>query len=167
MMKKLSCLVTILATFAAGCDSAAREATPAQVAERETAFRQACAAESLALSANDDLATIQTSLLTIDPSDPTASISRAATEAALQYSTVFQQHAALQHGVFARLDSAVNRATTTADSARYIEAAGAFSIRRPDAGTLEANVASAYQAQFLGILRNPEHPCSLSLPAAE
>ena len=148
-----------------GCGDQEREVTPEQRAERESAFREACAAQALAVSADESLATIQSTLLTLDPGDPTMSVSRAATEAAMEYSVAYQNHAALRLGAFAHLDSAVNTASTTADSARYIERAGSFTIRNPDAGTLEANVSNAYQAAFIEVLGDPNHPCNWNTPS--
>jgi hypothetical protein len=163
-MKKRFIQSAALALVLSGCGDRDRPVTPEQMAEREAAFRQACAAQELALAADENLATIQTSLLTLDPKDPASAVSRAATEAAIQYSTAYQGHAALQLGAYAHLDSAVNNATTTADSARYIERAGSFTIRNPEAGTLEANVINAYQADFLQLLEDPNHRCNWDTP---
>jgi hypothetical protein len=158
-------VVAMLSMAIWGCDAPEeRPPTAAQLATREAAWRQACAARELATVSEDDISTLEASLGSIDPADPIGALSRRATEAALEFGRAFQRHAELRTRAYAQLDSAVNYATTTADSARFLERAATFTIRAPEPNTVEANVMESYVQRLNGILSDPDHRCNWDTP---
>ncbi|HUE95567.1 MAG TPA: hypothetical protein VMN39_02860 [Longimicrobiaceae bacterium] len=159
-MRNIGILLLIIATFLTGC----REETevpvpPAVLLQRAAAFRQACAARELAAAAAEDLAILE------ELSDPGGSeLMQVAARGAADFARAYHRHAELRVGAYALLDSAVNFATTTADSARYVERAGAFTVLLPQEGTVEANVLRSYQAKFSAILGDDDHRCNWDIP---
>jgi hypothetical protein len=151
----------------AGCSDEGGDAPSAeQLVMRETAWRYACAARELETSAADDVATLEASLESIDPADPMAAITRQATGAALEFGNAFYRHAELRTGAYANRDSAVNSATVSADSVRYVDRAESFTIRVPREGTVEANVLARYEERLTAILQNEDHRCNWDTPFA-
>lgn len=154
-----------VAVVATACgDTDTRPESPLVRAEREAAYRQACAARLLAEEAEDDLQVLEETLAALDPSEPATQLGRQTTMAALGFARAYERHADLRRTAYAYMDSAVNHAATSADSARYIERAGAFSIRSPEEGTVEANVLASYQADLSAVLENANHPCNWDFP---
>lgn len=148
--------------LAAGCSDGGE--APEIRAQRESVHRQACVANILAERADDNVRTLIDALASADPSDPIGQITRRATESALEFARAYQRHAELRVGAYGYLDSAVNRAATPADSARYADRASSFLIRIPAEGTVEANVMNSYQNDFLALLSDPNHPCNWDFP---
>jgi hypothetical protein len=132
--------------------------------ERVAAYRQACAARVLAERAQDDLETLTGTFDALDPDDPISQIASRTTGAALSFGRAYNDHAQLRATAYAYLDSAVNHSATAADSVRYIDRAGRFSIRLPAEGTVEANVFTNYQENLAALLSNPDHPCNWDIP---
>jgi hypothetical protein len=158
-------LILASVTVVAACgDRAARVESPEVRFERESAFRQACAARLLAQRAQNDLQLLEMASLGADPSDPAAEISRRATAAAVEYARAYERHAELRAGAYANLDSAVNHAETTADSTRFVQRAGSYSLRLPAEGTVEGNVLNSYQADLSSLLADVNHPCNWDFP---
>ncbi len=153
--------LTSLAVVAACGD---RGEPPEARAQRESVHRQACVANVLADRANDNVQTLNDALAGADPSDPVGQITRQATASALEFARAYQRHSELRLGAYSYLDSAVNRANTAADSARYAERASSFLVRIPADGTVEANVLNSYQNDFLVLLSDPNHPCNWDFP---
>jgi hypothetical protein len=151
-------------TFAACDEGGDRPPDPEQLAFREAAWRQACAARALEEIARSDIETLEAAMTAFDPADPVAEISRMAAGAALEFGRAFHRHAELRNRAYAHLDSAVNVARTPADSATYIERAGAFSIRAPDPGSVEANVIADYEQRIAAILGDEDHRCTWDTP---
>lgn len=141
----------------------AAEDSPVNLAERRGAYRQACVAEDLAAQAEDDILTLE-EVAAGAGSDPVASLSARAAESALEFSRAYQRHAELRAAAYAHLDSAINHSVTTADSARYAQRAESFSIRAPQAGTVEENVFLSYQTNFIQLLQDEDYPCNWDLP---
>lgn len=163
--RRLRGALLAIAFLGASCDDPAqRPESPAARFERESAYRQVCAAEVLARTSEERLLTLESTLETLDPSDPLSDLNRRVTTAALGFARAYERHAELRYGAYAYMDSAVNHAATTADSARYISRASAFSIRAPEEGTVEANVFEQYQADLVAILSNENHTCNWDFP---
>jgi len=156
----------LIFTFAvAGCgDSGEAPPSPEQLAIREAAWRQACAARELESIAEGDIETLEASVEAFDPSDPIGAISRRAATAALEFGRAFHRHAELRNSAYAYVDSAMNHARTPTDSARYVERAGAFAIRAPDPNSLEANVIADYEQRIAVILNDEDHRCNWDTP---
>ena len=148
------------------CAETDRQDSPEVRFEREAAYRQACVAQLLAQRAADDLTVVQAALPADDatPSDPLAGLARQASLAAYEFALAYQRHADLRATAYAFMDSAVNRAETSADSVRYIERASAFSINAPSEGTMEATVITRYQENIAAMLANADHPCNWDFP---
>lgn len=164
-MKRRFATALAAALLLGGCDRPQeRPLTPEILNERRVAYRQACAAREIANRSVEDIATLEEVLTTTDPSQPLAEINQIASAAALQFARAYNAHAELRHAVYAHLDSAVNQAATRADSARYVEQAGAFTVRSPQPGSVEENVFRSYQTNFVTLLQNPDHPCNWDLP---
>jgi hypothetical protein len=161
---RAAALALIVAGLASCREEAPRAPSPAALAQREAAYRQACVAGELAAVAEEDLEVLEALVESLDPADPAGELGLRTTFAAFDFARAYHGHAELRARAYAYLDSAVNHAATTADSARYIERAGAFSIRRPEEGTVEANVLTAYQANFSERLADDDHPCNWDLP---
>jgi hypothetical protein len=132
--------------------------------EKEAAYRQACAADVLARRAEDDLLVIQNAFPPENATDPVSEISRQAARAALDFARAYQRHAMLRATAYAYLDSAVNHAKTTADSARFVERSASITISTPVPGTLEENVIVKYQEDFSALLADQNHPCNWNFP---
>ena len=153
-MKRLLALTLLLA---AGCERP-EEVSPEVAERRFAATRTYCAAAELARKAEDDYRTLEQTFPA--PRDPTGQMMRGAASAALQYSQAYLQHAQLRAAAAAQLDSAMNFSPADADSARHAAAASQFAVRVPEAGTVEANVYTAYQQDLAGIVTDPNHPCN-------
>jgi hypothetical protein len=163
-MKTLALGPILLILLLGGCrDEVAREASEAVRTEREIAYRQACAANVIARDAEENLEILEaTFAITGQSSD--GAISQQTTSALVAYSRAYQQHAELRASAYAYLDSAVNHSSSTADSARYMTRAASFSIRTPTAGTVEANVMTAYANSLYSLLSDNNHRCNWDFP---
>ncbi len=159
-MKRLAAALGVLMMAAACGDAGEAAPSPEQLAVREAAARQACAARYLEETAADNLTTLEDARTAFEADDPLAAINRAATQAATDFARAFAAHAELRATAYAYLDSAVNRTSSSADSARYVEQAGRFSIRMPQPNTLEANVIADYQRSLEEILADEDHRCN-------
>ncbi|MQA88779.1 MAG: hypothetical protein GEU90_00895 [Gemmatimonas sp.] len=158
-------IVGLTMMVVAACDAPEdRGPTPAQLALRENAWRQACAARELVAIAESDVVTLEGTIGGLDRADPVGSISLSAAAAALEFGNAFYRHAELRTRAFAQLDSAVNYAEATADSTRYVERAAAYTIRVPEPGTVEANVVDSYVERFEAILADDDHRCNWDTP---
>ncbi|MEX2581834.1 MAG: hypothetical protein WD766_01045 [Gemmatimonadota bacterium] len=163
-LSKIAAIV-LVPLAATACDEPAnRPPTAEQLALRESTWRRACAAQELERLAVEEMESLDAMLQSMDPDDPLGQITRRATMAAADFARAFERHAALRSGTYAHLDSAVNVATTTADSARYIERAAAFTITPPETGSVEANVFEAYLNRLDGILEDEDHRCNWDTP---
>jgi hypothetical protein len=152
MRKLLS--VLLLASLAAGCEREPRAAAPAERSPaQENAAREACIARTLATNAQESLDALQAFEGVEGPALGTAG-------AVLQWARAYDQHAQLHHSALAHADSALNHARTPADSARYMQTGQAFLPRRPEAGTVEENIAAAWFRDFATIHENADHPCN-------
>lgn len=123
---------------------------------RVAAARNACVAEELAIRARENLASL----------DTLAAASggvQGPMQAAYTYAQVYRNLAELRHSSMAYMDSAAS-ARTPADSARYVRRAEQFSVRAAEPGTVDANVADAWQRGFAEARRNPEHYCNQPPP---
>ena len=140
------------------------EESPELLNQRRLAYRQACATGQLLSIANEDVLTLEDVAANASFEGPLAEINRRASAAALEYARAYQQHAELRAAAHAALDSAVNHSATRADSARYVERAGSFTIRSPLAGSVEENVIRSYVENYTSLLGNPDHPCNWDLP---
>ena len=138
-------LPLLLTAVLAACGDDAGEPTADQLAAREGATRQACAADLLARRAEEELAVLEQ----LPGSQNIAGFQRA-----------YRQHAILRNAVAARLDSALNHSPTPADSAAHIAGARAIQIRTPDPETVEANVIRSYDENLVTILAEADHPCN-------
>lgn len=116
-----------------------------QLAIRDIAAREACIGERLALRAADELQTLEQMMVVSGP---------------LEFQRAYTQHANLRLGAYAHADSALNHATTSADSARHAELAAGFQIRLPESESVEANVLRSYESNFAAIYNDPDHPCN-------
>lgn len=153
-MKRLLALTLLLA---AGCDGT-EEVSPEVLERRAAASRASCAATELVRKGEEEYRTLEQTLP--DAQDPTAELMRRATGAALEYARAYLQHAQLRAAAAAQVDSAMNFSSEDADSARHAAAAAQYSIRPPEGGTVEANVYTAYQQDYAGLLNDPDHPCN-------
>lgn len=141
----LGILGTLVAGGLGACTPDESGPTEEQLRERRLAARQACAAERLLQQAEDELATLE---------------SLGVTEGPVAFQRAFVQHARLRLAALAQLDSALNRAESTADSARYHDAFKRIQIRAPDPESVEANVFRSYEAKAAAILADADHPCN-------
>jgi hypothetical protein len=157
---QLALALTVATLVVAACDDAPAPPTAEQLAERDLAFRYACAATDILRTSADNLATIEGAYASADPADPLAMITQRATVAALEYARAYDAHARLRAGAFTHMDSAVNHSPTRADSTRYMERAASFAIRTPEEGTVEGNVLASYQTEVLAILNDEDHRCN-------
>jgi hypothetical protein len=134
---------------------AACEIPDGEEAVSETELRQAaaarnyCVGETLARTAREDLALLETTLT--DAPAVAASVTA--------FARAFLQHAELRETVFALEDSAYNHAATPADSTRYAQQADQFEVTLPEEGTLEANVMADYDRKANEILADTLHVC--------
>jgi len=131
---------------------------PAVRSRREAAYRQACAATVLAERAESDFETMNLALLSSDD------FTRMATAVAMDFNRAYLRHAEIRRSAYAHQDSAVNHASSSADSAAYAQRALSFSIAVPDEGTLEANVITNYDANLRALLLDPNHACNWDFP---
>lgn len=140
------------------------EPVPAEVARaREQSARAACAATELLRRASDDVASLEETLASTSDTGRASVVTRQAGTAALVFARGYQQHSQLRADRIIQLDSAYNHSRGAADSARHVEAARRLAARVPDPGTLEANVASAYERDFTALFGDPDHPCNWDL----
>lgn len=155
-------LVLLLAPLTA-CDRRP-EPVPADVARaREQSARAACTARELLRRVSDDIASLEETLASTDQTGPASELTRHAGAAALAFARAYQQHAQLRGGRIVQLDSAYNHSRGAADSTRHVESARRLAARAPELGTLEANVASAYERDFNTLFGDPDHPCNWDL----
>jgi hypothetical protein len=153
-----------VAGLVAACSDRPLAESPEVRFEREVAYRQACVARVLAQGAEEDLRVVEAALPADTPTDAVGQITQRATMAAFEFARAYQLHADLRATAYALVDSATNHADTSADSARYLERAGALSINLPLTGTLEANVLERYQNNMAAMLSNLDHPCNWDIP---
>jgi hypothetical protein len=145
------------------CEAPREAAPPARSAERDEAARRACIAAELVRVSDEEIDVIEASLpADIETSTQAQGIWRAQL-AALQFAQVLHDHAQLRHASLAHADSALNRAASSADSARHMATAARYAPRRPEQGTLEANVASEYERRFSRIRSDDDHRCNWDL----
>ena len=109
------------------------------------AARQACISQRLALRAEDELQTLQQMLAASGP---------------LGFQEAYANHANLRVSAYAQVDSALNHARSPEDSARHMERAQAFEIRRPEPGSVEENVIRSYERNLAAVLGDSDHPCN-------
>jgi hypothetical protein len=150
--------LALTALLAAGCRPDAPGAEPQRTAAQHEAARRACvAAEMIALS-EDEIETLQATLG--DGADTGPAIPRQAQRAALQFAQVVHQYALLRHSALAHVDSALNHAARSADSARHVAAAERFVPRPAELGTVEANARAEYERRFTRVLEDADHRCN-------
>ncbi|HUE95932.1 MAG TPA: hypothetical protein VMN39_04705 [Longimicrobiaceae bacterium] len=147
---------------ALGCGDGAREASPEVMERREMTYRVACASRHLVAEATENEQMLEATLANADSSSVEGQLT--VRTSVLDFARAYGHHADLRAGVYAYLDSAVNHAATPADSARYAQRAGAFSTRRPTAGSIEENVIASYDRNIGAVLANEDHPCNWDLP---
>jgi hypothetical protein len=140
------------------------EPTPEQLADRQEAYRLACATGELLSRADADIPVVEGAVESFDPQDMLNAVNRRAAASVLEFARAYQQHAQLRAGAYALLDSAVNHAASTGDSIRYVERASAFSLRFPDDGTIESNVLTRYQTDLAVLMADQNHPCNWDFP---
>ncbi|MDR0787191.1 MAG: hypothetical protein LBG44_04935 [Gemmatimonadota bacterium] len=143
------------AVSVSGCD---RPEDPMIRAQREAAYRQACAAGVLARSAESDYETISLGLQSEDE------LVRMASNAALTFNQAYLRHAEIRLTAYAHMDSAVNHAKTSADSTAFAERALSFAIAPADEGSLEAAVINNYDGKLQLLLLDRNHPCNWDFP---
>ena len=134
---------TGFAILVAGCAERPAAESPQVRFEREVAYRHSCAANLLAQRADENLRTIEMVLAMDTASDPASQLSRRATQAAFDFSRAYQRHASLRASAYTFLDSAVNYARTSADSANVIE---------------------RYQQDLATLLADQNHACNWNFP---
>jgi len=154
----------VAVTLFAACGDREPTESPADRAQREAAYRQACASTALSRSALDDLATVESVLPNTTPGDPLAELSQQAALAAYDFARAYQRHAEMRALTYVYVDSAINHSRTDADSVRMMERSAQFAITLPAEGTIEANVILRYQNNLTAILDNPDHPCNWDFP---
>jgi hypothetical protein len=146
-------LLSLSALALTGCDrGAATAADGSRTEAQQAAARDACLAEAMAAQAEQHLADLEEWGLAGGPGS-------AAAAAAGEFARAYFQHAQLRYATLAHADSALNHARTPADSARYVQTAGAFLPRGFEPGTLEGNVAEAWARDFSVLLANEDHRC--------
>jgi hypothetical protein len=150
-MRRTLYLPLFLLLGVVGCERSSR-AEPAEA--RREAARNACAAAELIARSHDNYQTLAALA-------ETGSVGPA--NAALEFTRVYANHAALRGAAFARVDSAANHARTTADSIRYMEAAVSFLPGRPEPESMEANVVAAYNRDFVEIRDDGDHRCNWAI----
>jgi hypothetical protein len=156
--------ILVLAALA-GCREEVRLQLPQEIrAEREMAYRQWCVAAYIADEADEDLEILEATLANLLQGPDAGPMSQQATGAAIEFSRAYLQHAELRASAYANLDSAVNHSATSADSARFVSRAAAFSILLPQEGTVERNVLEAWQNNFVEMLRDEDHRCNWDIP---
>jgi hypothetical protein len=141
--------------LAAACD---RGESPEIRAQREAAFRQACASRTLALQAEGDYEMIAAGLQSED------ALTRMATTAAIGFNQAYLNHANIRYAAYAHLDSAVNYAKTPTDSAAYIARALSFGVASPETGSLEESVINDYDGKLQRLLMDRNHQCNWDFP---
>jgi hypothetical protein len=139
----------LICAMAACGDSEGEAAVEERSPQAVLASRHACAAEELARTADEDLATIQSGLG-----------AAGAVEGLTAFARAYQQHAELRLLAYAKTDSALNHSRDSQDSTRYAQAASELQIILPRAGTLEANVMASYDQKAAAILADADHPCN-------
>jgi hypothetical protein len=147
-MRSLAVPLIFTVVIAAACREPGGGVPPEVESQRILAARHACVGEQLLDRAQDDLETLE--------SMGEGGIA----SAAVVYQRAFTQHATLRYTVYAHLDSAVNRARTSADSLRHVQTANQLTILRPQPETLEANVLEQYNRRASEILADDGHPCN-------
>ena len=152
----------LLAAPLAGCGGGdAPDTLPDAVLQQRTmAYRQACAAKEIEVTAEENLVILE-SIVPESGDEGLASTRDAATGFARGY----HRHAELRYALYAMVDSAVNHARTPADSVRFEERANSFTVRSPAAGTVEANAMESYDMEFRMILADADHPCNWNIPS--
>jgi hypothetical protein len=154
-MKRSILSILLPAVLLGACDPRSVRAVDTEVAAaRAEIARNACIAAALTQRAHDNLETLQS--FVGDGFDGTPA-------AALQFARAYAHHAELRQAVAARVDSAVNHARSPADSARHADAAIRFIPAPPEPGTLEDNVATAYNRDFRTVRADEDHRCNWAL----
>jgi hypothetical protein len=152
--------MAVLAGSIAGCERGGSE-LPAEVTRaREQAARRSCVAEAMLRRASADVADLQDAVQGSSGDTPGAELTRRAGVAALQFARAYQQHAELLAAGYAHVDSALSYSRRAADSVQHAQMAQRLSIRRPEPGTIEANVIAAYDRDFASLLNDADHPCN-------
>lgn len=146
------------------CGDREEEVSPKILEARRAAAQGACISEMLARKAESDLAALDTAVAIhgADPS-PSAQVQLRVAAAAERFARAYLEHAKLRNTVFAYADSAYNRARSSADSARFLAAGEAITIRMPEAETVEANAIRSYQQDFQSLRVDPDFRCSWDL----
>ncbi|HEV2130532.1 MAG TPA: hypothetical protein VGR27_05495 [Longimicrobiaceae bacterium] len=148
----------------AACTEQGAGISPEVVRMREDATRDACISRELYTRAEESYTTLAELHGIEDPEvDPAEVLPPEAVRAAYTYAQVYHQHAELRRAAFAHVDSAFNHVRSAADSTRHIQAATNLAPRRPEAGTIEANVATAYARDHAAIRQDGDHRCNWDL----
>jgi hypothetical protein len=163
-MRVLSVVTLAVLGSALGCENGGRAASPEARERQEMSYRVACASRHILAEATGNEEMLEATVASADPASPEGQALISTSNSVLDFARAYGQHANLRASVYAYLDSAVNHATTPADSVRYAERAGAFSTRQPLQGSLEENVIASYDRNIAAILANEDHPCNWDLP---
>ena len=142
-------LLPVLIWMSAACSGPDGEPAGETNPQAILATRHACAAEELANTAAEDLATIESGFA-----------GGAAPEALSAFARAYLQHAQLRMLAYAQTDSALNHAADAQDSTRHAQAAAKLEIIAPREGSIEANVMASYDQKAAAILRDTDHPCN-------
>ena len=155
-----------LALVLGGCgDADVDEVPPDVLLERASAFRQACASQEIAATAQENLEMLESTTALMQQPDTIPGPGAPLSVAAVEFSRAYVRHAELRSTVYAFLDSAVKHAERSEDSTRYVQRANAFTIRPPDPGTVEANVIESFEENIIRILADDDHRCNWDIPA--
>lgn len=161
---RIAFIVPLLLLTACGDDEEPGGPTAEVRIQREMAYRQACVAAVIAAEAEENLALLETTFAFGGDASESPPLAQQTTNAVVGFSRAYQQHSELRATAYAYVDSAINHSAATADSARYMARAASFSIRAPMDGTVEGNVISAYQGNFVALLRDEDHRCNWDVP---
>jgi len=157
-MLKAMCVVAGMAVLVA-CEPGAGAGVQGRTAQQEEIARRACIAAELVAISDEEIDTIEATLPPDIETLPQQGIWQAQI-AALQFAQALYDHTLLRRAAMAHADTAVNHATTSADSARHMDLAARYLPREPEPGRLEANVMSAYERRFAAIRADEDHRCN-------
>jgi hypothetical protein len=138
-------LLAVLCAALAACAGEPDGPTPEQLAARESAARDACVATRLHQRATDELATLE---------------QVAGGSGIIGFQRAYESHARLRLTVAAQIDTALNHASNSQDSAAHAAAAERIRISVPDPESVEANVIRSYETNAAAIFGDPDHPCN-------
>lgn len=138
-------LFALLCATLAACAGEPDGPSPEQLAARENAARDACVAARLHERAVDELATLE---------------QIAGNSGIIGFQRAYESHAQLRLAVAAQIDTALNHASGSEDSAAHAAAAERIQIRAPDPESVEENVIRSYETNAAAIFGDPDHPCN-------